>query len=208
MSAISTRERVMPLYTFKVDSFHIDNTRALDEDTDIVGVGICVGDPADPNQQTDLQRKDVGNVDNGDHAVDLGVDVRVDDPSQSIRLCYFVANSGFDRTNASDSKKALDKISNLCEQAISDVFGFADVWKEVNRGIHSLNGLLFANCDGLVGADAVITTGVELSQKTSDGVGGNIPWTFTKSFPGTDSAVGCGSNSQYAVSCSVTLSDA
>ena len=51
------------MYTFKVGSFRIDNTRAVDEDSHIVGVAICVGDLADPNQQITRRRKDVGDVD-------------------------------------------------------------------------------------------------------------------------------------------------
>ncbi len=60
--------------------------------------------------------------------------------------------------------------------------------------LDKLGGIVFADCDGLVAAEQLAMTGVELYLKT-DGVS----LTGTTSHPGTDSADGFGGNSQYEV---------
>ncbi|HXQ14167.1 MAG TPA: PASTA domain-containing protein [Caulobacteraceae bacterium] len=58
--------------------------------------------------------------------------------------------------------------------------------------------ILFADCDGTV-VPGVMTIGkTELLQLATPG-----PWNMTFEYPGTDSAIGCGANSDYSVTYSV-----
>jgi len=60
--------RSIPSYIFILDQFHIDNTRAVDEeDTDTVGFAVKIGD----SMVATPQIKHMGDVDNGDHPVNL-----------------------------------------------------------------------------------------------------------------------------------------
>jgi hypothetical protein len=57
---------MMNLYTFKLESFHISNTRSRHDDTDTVTFGLQVG-----NQQFPVQSYFAGDLKNGDYPVNL-----------------------------------------------------------------------------------------------------------------------------------------
>jgi hypothetical protein len=54
-------------------------------------------------------------------------------------------------------------------------------------------GILFPNCDGPVAASMFVYSGAELKAGTANGK----PMMTTVNYPGTDSADGCGDNSNY-----------
>src|SRR5689334_11779157 len=81
----------MPSYIFRLEQFHIDNTRAADDDTDVVSFAMKVGDQA----LGEPQIKHMGNVDNGDHAVNLQFGpISVDTPATPVVFNYQILNSG------------------------------------------------------------------------------------------------------------------
>jgi hypothetical protein len=65
--------------------------------------------------------------------------------------------------------------------------------------VSELTSIVFADCDGRVALEQVVLLGRELCRNTAAG-----PYSTTTTHPGTDSATGCGSNSVYEVSWSIT----
>jgi hypothetical protein len=68
------------------------------------------------------------------------------------------------------------------------------IWYEV--AIHALS----IDCNGIVAAETIVVTGAELDANTSNGQA----WTRTIRFLGTDSDTGCGRNSRYRVTRTIT----
>ena len=66
--------------------------------------------------------------------------------------------------------------------------------------VSQLNSMINVKCDGTVTVEQVVTMGRDLQMKT---IGGH-PYTMTTIHNGTDSPVGCGSNSKYEVTLSIT----
>src|SRR6476620_206545 len=84
-------EPIMPSYIFRLEQFHIDNTRAADDDTDVVSFAMKVGDQA----LGEPQIKHMGDVDNGDHLVNLEFGpISVDTPATLVVFNYQILNSG------------------------------------------------------------------------------------------------------------------
>jgi len=67
----------MALYTFTVEGFHIDTTRARGDDTDQVAAVLRVG-----NETLPAQSLSTGDVDGGDFPIGMGVWPEVDKPRQ------------------------------------------------------------------------------------------------------------------------------
>jgi hypothetical protein len=62
-----------------------------------------------------------------------------------------------------------------------------------------LGDIVFADCDGLVAAEQLAYTGRDLYLKTVNG-----PLKMTTTHPGTTSPSGCGANSQYDVTWTIS----
>jgi hypothetical protein len=179
----------MNLYTFRLDQFRIDDTRALHNDTDVVAISLNVGDRAF------TLTKQMGDVNNGNHDVGLEfTSIRIDDPNTKITLNFAITNSGHDATKVEEAlKTGLDKLGmaggtalGLPGPAVAAIMTAVDV----------ALAALFADCDGAVAADNqsdLISAFDKLIPAN-----GRV-FTHTKSYPGTDSATGCGSNSRYNV---------
>lgn len=60
---------------------------------------------------------------------------------------------------------------------------------------------LLADCDGLVVTESLTITQTELAAKA-----GQVPWTWSTEYKGTNSPAGCGANSDYTVSYTVMAS--
>jgi hypothetical protein len=76
--------------TFRLDGFHIDNTRSIRNDTDVVATTLKVGD-----RLIGTQIKHMGDVNNGDHKVGLEFRfIPVDTPSTPISYNYQIDNAG------------------------------------------------------------------------------------------------------------------
>jgi hypothetical protein len=172
-------------YVVSLDSFHIDNTRAVHEDTDYVTLNAQV------NKQPALTRTVfVGDVNNGDHPVNIQLGPLEVGPNDALTFNYVILNKG--HTNG-DRDKIEAGLGQAAGAALGAAFG-GSFWSLVGTGIGKLISIIDADCDGVVAADQIAFVGTNLKQLTASG-----RHRETRHYPGTDSAVGCGSNSDYKV---------
>jgi hypothetical protein len=179
----------MNLYTFRLDQFRIIDTRARHNDTDVVAISLTVG------ASTFTLTKQMGDVNNGNHDVGLEfTSIRIDDPKTQITLNFAITNSGHDATKVEDAlKTGLDKLGMQGGTALGLP---APAVTALMTGIDISLVAIFADCDGAVAADNesdVISAFDQLIPAN-----GRV-FTHTKSYAGTDSPTGCGSNSLYNV---------
>jgi hypothetical protein len=183
-------------YIFRLDKFHIDNTRARHEDTDTVSFDLEVG-----GRRFESQIKQMGDVNNGDHLVKLEFGpVSVDAAGTPVGFNYLILNAG--NGSFEDVKKELAAQSN---QFFADAAKEATAWWEklalkasgliIKEGIDAL----FADCDGWGAGDHIAFDGAALERLTA----ATGSYTETRPYPGRRSSRGCGSNSQYSVTWSV-----
>lgn len=198
----------MGIYTFQLEKFHIDNTRALHNDTDTVTFGLKIG-----NQQLSPLFKGMGDVNNGDHSVGLEFSPVIINPSTEVVLSYIIVNSGFPGSHEGDLHTVLDTLSDASEKVANAVYPLGPVWPIVNKIVHALNILIVADCDGPVAGDRMPgpTSTDQIPANTLTGAyfdtlisGAGGTFRLTRFYPGTDSATGCGSNSKYNVTWSVS----
>jgi hypothetical protein len=86
------------------------------------------------------------------------------------------------------------------DNPFADTSDWSDLFLEAIAA--DIGGFLFPDCDGFVAAD-----GIGMSKKRWDAAidsAGGTTFTRTMSYPGTSSPAGCGSNSEYSVTWSVT----
>jgi hypothetical protein len=177
-----------PSYVFSLDKFHIDNTRARHEDTDIVTFTLKVGD------QTLTQVKRMGDVNNGDHQVFLEFGpLRIDNPGTPVIFNYQIVNSGHGDQDAI-VRRLVAAGTALAARGLTGPWGTL-----AGFVIEFVGGILFPNCDGPVAVDQVVLTGANLGQWTA----ATGTYVETRRYPGTDSPWGCGSNSDYKATWSV-----
>ncbi|GAA5086070.1 hypothetical protein [Nocardia iowensis] len=212
----------MGIYTFTLEQFHIDNTRSRDDDTDTVQFGLAAG-----KRSFGSQSHHAGDVDNGDHHVGLTFSsVVLADAATPAIISYQIYNGdtgsiegGLAAISDRLSEKVLDFFIEAAQpghevvevnylgvgQTTPENFNSADFtdasWLDFARLIR-IATFLFPNCDGFV---AVGTVGMNKLgwDRAIDNAGGT---TFRKTirYPGSDSNPGCGSNSDYTVTWSVT----
>jgi LGFP repeat len=176
-------------YAISLDMFHIDNTRAWNDDTDHVGFALKVG----AQMQGETLIRHTGDVDNGDHLLGLRFLLQVINPATPIVFNFQIVNSGSQNTEV--IRKALDSGAKaLAAKAITGD------WTAAAGAVAAyIGGIFVANCDGPVAVDQVVATGKQLeSWTTANGI-----YSETRKYPGLDSSVGCGSNSRYTVTWSV-----
>ncbi len=204
-------------YGFAVDSFVIHNTRSRHKDTDYISASVAVaGRPALKASQK------LGDLNNGTFRTAMNFkDVSVADNETAV-FSYAIVNSG--HTDPSAAEKTLEQaVSTVAEkgaQAAATAAGGAlgaalgasigtAVVPLIGTALGALAGwvvssagkLVFADCDGAVAAAVHSFTGSQLRAGTSQG----RHLSETDHHPGTDSAHGCGSNSNYDVSWSIHL---
>lgn len=214
----------MDFYTFDLESIHIDNTRSRHEDTDLVTFALQA-----TGHQFPTQRHGTGDVNNGDHGVGLTFGVMLLGDNDEAVMSYEIYNG--DVSSLSDQLNALAK-SLLTQQSTSlgiggvslpvpNISGGTSVVGISGLSVTSLLGnttgwyaavakslatdainFVFPNCDGFVAADAIGMRKSGWDSAIND-AGGT---TFRKSmqYRGGDSPSGCGSNSSYTVTWSVT----
>ena len=206
----------MATYRFLLESFEILNTRSLLKDTNTVGFSIAVGQ-GEPQVQTMF----MGDVDNGLHNVNLVFEnIQLSD-TDIVTLSYHITNKGGDPAEAANYVKnslhelvnlATSKIGTVATAAIGSAIGGAigSAVPLVGTAIGALAGwltgsawdIIFANCDGPVGAAIHIFTGAELQAMLTNG-----PSVLREHHPGVDSSAGCGANSNYFTTLSMTWTD-
>lgn len=176
-------------YVFTLENFQILHTRSLHNDTDHVSIALKVGDKVYP-----AKVKHMGNVNDGTHKVNLSFDpVVVPTPETKIVLTYLIMNSGHKEDKISEW---LQKGSEeLLKKEASAEPGLGEVVSYLGKlGIK----FLFPNCDGWVAGDHITLTGKTLATWGAS-------HKETRNYPGIDSPRGCGSNSHYKVTWSVSL---
>jgi hypothetical protein len=187
------KEPIMPSYIFRLEQFHIDNTRAADDDTDIVSFAVKVGDQV----LGEPQIKHMGNVDNGDHLVNLEFGpVSVDTPATPVVFNYQILNSGHKDDAFIDTllKQGADELAHHVSTS-GNIWATAGAW-----ALKFFVGLFTVDCDGPVAIDQVAVTGATLETWTAE----TGKYSEKRFYPGGDTDWGCGSNSEYYVTWSVT----
>jgi hypothetical protein len=160
-----------------------------------VTIGLKVGDITYP-----AQTKAMGDLNNGTYDAGLSfANVPVDASDTPVIFNFQIVNSG--HQGQQDIDNALTKgTSNLASKgalALGEVIilGTGSIWAEAaSKASEWLGGILFANCDGPVAIDQVAMNGATLDAWTAQ-----KPHREDRFYPGTDSALGCGSNSEYHV---------
>ncbi len=199
-------------YSFRLDSFHIDNTRSRHNDTDTVAFFLKVGD-----RSYGTQTKGMGDLNNGDYGVGLEFrDILIPDPATRVTFNYQIVNAGHIddiATKLSDAAARLEAIAGTNSQATSvaiaaEAFKLAGggIWGLVAAGavevFNILWGWIGADCDGAVAIDEISVPRSDLDLKTPTG-----PYTETRHYPGPDSPHGCNhTNSDYYVTWSIIQS--
>jgi hypothetical protein len=200
--AVGATERVTAVgYRIVLERFHIDNTRAPDEDTDVVAY--TVEAPGHPDWRgTGARQEKYGDVDNGDHQLGWSFDALVlPSADDEVRISYSIVNAGNASSDAAKLGRLLEGLGNLCAALCAGVFGFTGVWATVATKFAQYVGkALDIDCDGGVAADAIALTIGDLHDLTA----ATGTHQETRFYPGTDSNWGCGSNSKYTVTWSVT----
>lgn len=202
-------------YTFHLVSMQVLNTRSAHLDSDKASLTVAVGPSGTPTTVI----KDLGDVNNGTYPINLSVGpIHISDPNIGIAMNYMIVNSG--HQSHEDVNKILTgagaSLAAAGAKAATSAVGAA-VGAEIGSDfvpvigtalgllagwlVGELTGLLTADCDGPVAAEQPAFKGSQLWTLTTRG-----PYTHTTYHPGIDSAHGCGSNSIYTVTWSITRS--
>ena len=134
----------MNLYIFKLEQFHIDNTRSRHQDTDTVAFALQVG-----SHLFSAQTFFAGDVNNGDHAVNLVfASVLINDDNSPAVFTYEIYNGDASKLPASLAAMAsglADQIIPLTMQTTGVDTGFANLssgeaGQDVPKGWKSFRG--------------------------------------------------------------------
>jgi hypothetical protein len=221
----------MNFYTFQLERFYIDNTRARHTDSDQVVFGLRIGGFGFPPQTFNA-----GDVNNGDHEIGLTFgQVWISSQTKPIVVSYEIYNGDrASRDLESVNEVVLDKTIELFQNSMGGAPGLwslsasnvgGDVPQQITAdddkaryssetsvpdwsnsffevAYEGIANFISPNCDGYVAADAIAQTGPnwDLLIDKAD----NRKLEFTLSYPGTESPDGCGSDSRYSVTCSIT----
>jgi hypothetical protein len=195
-------------YTFTLKSFKITDTRALHNDTDFVSVAVTVG----KNPPIVVPTKSMGDVNNGTHQVNLSIPNVLVEPGQTVAFSYAIVNSGYNKDKieqelkkgvSAEAPKALEEGAGAlgellgCEQCGTTIGKAASSWFT-----KKMVSVIFADCDGTVAAGDHTFPQAGLAKLTA---GGKVV-TATDDNKGTKSPFGCGGNSRYYVTWSVSSS--
>lgn len=196
------------LYTFTVESFRITDTRSLHNDTDYVSLAVVVG----LNPPITVPAKSMGDVNNGTHTVNLSIPNVAVGPNDAVAFTYSIVNSGYSSNLVEEAlQKAVSAASSKAAAAAAGAVGGAlggpagSIISTVGTAAFGwlagkLEGVIFPNCDGVVaGADHAFT-GEQLVSQTANG----RVITATDLNKGSNSPDGCGSNSVYYVTWSIS----
>lgn len=198
---------VIPTFTFTLNSFKITNTRSLHEDSDYASIAVAVN----KNPAVTSPSKSMGNLNNGTFPVNLSLPNIGVGPNDVVAFSYAIVNSGYNSDSVEqDLKKAAAALASKAATAGAGAVGGAlggpagSLLSMVGAEAFSwllgeLTGIIFPNCDGPVAAGNHVYTGAQLAHQTANGA----TLSATDNNPGTDSATGCGSNSQYYVTWSI-----
>ena len=203
-------------YKFSLDRFKCDNPRSLNADTDVASATLTVGGWSTLSGTNSMG--DVGGTHLKQGQFNLSFSPVLVETCEHFVFSYQILNSG-----AGNAATVLDQASKqLADEAVSGIK------KALNAGVTAITGIeiatvtavpvigpilailggwligkltdiAFARCDGLVAVEMIVVQGDALQRNTAAG-----PWSVTTVHPGTDSATGCGANSKYEVTWSIS----
>ena len=189
----------MRRYTFSLDQFTINKTRARHNDTDYVTAFLQVGDNTYP-----IENRFMGDLNDGSYGIGISFeDILVSDIDTRVVFNFQIVNSG----HSSESEiygilgNAASSLASTGATALGDsiIPGTGSIWGVAAKYItNSIVNILDANCDGIVAADQIVVNGATLASWTEQG-----QHTENRFYPGIDSNTGCGDNSEYYVQFSI-----
>jgi hypothetical protein len=197
-----------PVYSFTINSIQIKNPRSLINDTDYVSCAIVVGN----NPPITAPVKSMGNLGDGTYAVGLTIPNVPVGPNDAMAFSYSILNTGYssdivEQALQKASSAAASKAGAAAAAAIGGAVGgplgsvLAAVGSAAFGWVTSeVLGFIFPDCDGPVAAGDHAYTGAQLAAQTANGTG----ITMTDYSAGTNSPDGCGANSKYYVTWSVS----
>jgi hypothetical protein len=216
----------MPVFdlTFRMQDFQILNTRSRHEDTDFVTMAV------DVNGQTHGPvTVSMGDLNNGTFNPNISIGpIRVGEDLPSVVVHYSIANMGHGDPSAIESK-----LQQLANQAIQFGGTELQQWldgqipqpdpsdpvtvvlavvapvvinilitageKIANNFVDGLIAAFFADCDGLCVFDNILIRPQDIAGFLATG-----QHQETRTYPGSNSPSGCGNNSEYQVTWSLT----
>jgi hypothetical protein len=220
--------RLPSRYRFSIDLIRVLTARSANSDTDTGQCSLVVGNwpTAIPPKNWPFLQKTQSQGDLGGTAVKEGQTNQMNFGPVTVELCeasifnYTFVNSAADPGLISDTlikqgtqladsgvQTVVKDIGAGLGLTVVDVAGVAAPLLGSLLGILSawlvgeLNSIIHARCDGTVAAEQVVTMGKDLQAKTIQG----HPFTMTTIHEGTDSPAGCGANSEYQVTWSITM---
>jgi hypothetical protein len=185
-----------------LNSFEITDTRAAHEDTDTATVTARI----DNNQDANSNPKNtvyVGNVNNGVHPLNLAVGPFT--VNSGLSFNYAIVNH-----HADSEQDIFNTVSSLATAAASAYYGQAGgmITSTVAKLVGAIfPGLVSGGCDGGVVADSIPQPPTSLSINDINNLPGMAQTgshTETRHYPGYDSPWGCGSNSNYYLTWTIT----
>lgn len=211
------------MYNFALNSLQVLSKRTntfpgTGEDTDFVGFTLTVGSNA-PQTIT----KAMGNLSTNSYIpynIDLVFQGVAVNPGDNVIFNYHIVNSGQPEPEAlAYLEQTLQKVTSAAVKALAEagavalgafiggILGLPIPVPLLGSALGALAGLLvanvwgilFPNCDGPVAAALHIWSSSYLTAVTSSGV-----FTNTENHPGVNSGKGCGGNSNYNVTWSIT----
>lgn len=171
-------------YHFNLERFQIFNTRAPHLDHDVVAVWVKVGD-----QPVKSHVVAVGDVNNGVHVVNAKLGPIAAADRERVTFGFSIVNAGHKDWSAVE-QKITQGVATVADIVVPEPFA------ELARLFVEAIGAIFdVDCDGVVAIDQHIWPGRQLREITT----AHNPFEVSHTYFGTDSSVGCGSNSNYVV---------
>ncbi|OOG56201.1 hypothetical protein B0E48_08310 [Rhodanobacter sp. C03] len=177
-------------YLFNLENITIRHLRSKNNDTLDLSAGVMVeGTPSD------IANMSAGKFKTGSQGVNFPVLVDSVTPTDRINIAYSVVNAG-----NPTAQKTTTLVTGIIGQIWQVVPVYGSLLGKVTDAIGSLINIVNPDCDGPVVAGSVPATGAELFEMTHTG----STYRRTLAFPGVDSSPGCGGNSYYEVTYSIT----
>lgn len=183
-------------------------TKAYGKDQDTISMEVRVN-----GKVVSTHHRYIGDVQNGESmSVGDKIQVPMDDPAARVTLSFIVVNhgdgdtaqlesvlkQGFDKLNQWADKQVGAEVGALIGGAIGGPLGTA-LGAAVGYGLEKAWDFAFPDCDGVVAYDVIQASAATVN----DYVGAGDPYIVQKHYPGSSSADGCGSNSDYVVRCRI-----
>jgi hypothetical protein len=209
------------VYYLHLDSFSVVNPRSQVNDSDYLAFVAKVQNVSGgPHNNADWGPQNLGKGDNVATGLVLGPYTMPPDSADQLGFSYVIVNNGGEISKEAMYTRLGEVGLSLAGEAIGTLAGpgGSTTGREIGsalgatlndlarRFLNDLTGILapitafaFADCDGLVAQDEIAYTGAGLAIATATG-----PDSKTITYPGSDSPAGCGSNSIYSVTWSVS----